>query len=119
MKLFAAGLGLLVIAGCTERVNVTVNCLMTAKGAECTLVQVKGKTEVEACWDFVVTCGNGGVVTADRACAKVGDGATVQHLIPSDHIHGGDTCAAKAGTPPRGTITHLTLNGEQTDQQGE
>ncbi len=112
MKL-AASLALVIAsAGCSEQVHVKVDCISTTEGATCTLIQDRGKTEVEVCWDFAVTCGNGSVVSADRACQKVGDGATVEHLITNDKLHGKEQCG---GTGPKGALKNITLNGEKSE----
>ena len=79
---------------------------------ECDVAQTKGKSEVEACWDFSVTCANGAVVTAPRTCQKVGDGKTVHTTIPADKLVGVDKCGGEG--KPTGTITNMTINGEKS-----
>jgi hypothetical protein len=78
MKLATLAL-VVALAGC-EQVKVHVNCETTAAPAiECTVQQTAGKSEVEVCWDFELTCANGNKVTAPRTCQKVKDGGTVNH----------------------------------------
>jgi hypothetical protein len=102
----------LFVTGCTEEVHVDVQCETTKTGVDCTLHQDKGKTEVETCWDFSVTCGNGAVVTAERSCGKVGNGATAKVQLPATKLHGLDKCETKDGTPPKATMANLTIDGK-------
>src|SRR5512138_2935136 len=96
--------------GCSEEVNVSVNCITTAAPAvECDVEQTKGKTEVEACWDFEIKCGNGAVVKAPHACQKVGGGAKVKHVTPADKLAGLDKCG---GEKPVATMSNMTINGK-------
>ena len=98
-------------AGCSEKVNVNVSCVTTAAPAvECDVTQTEGKSEVEVCWDFAVTCGNGAVVKAERTCQKVKDGATVKTTIGADKLTGIADCAGNS--PPTGKLENLTINGE-------
>lgn len=62
---------LALLAGCSEKVNVNVNCVTTAApSVECELKQTLGKSEVDVCWDFITTCANGAVVKAARTCQR-------------------------------------------------
>ncbi len=97
-------------AACSEQVSVHVNCVTTAAPAvECDVVQNAGKSEVEACWDFAVTCANGAQVKAERTCQKVKDGATVKVVIPAERLTGIDKCGGEGA--PKGEMSGLTLNG--------
>jgi len=101
----------LFLVGCSEQVHVSVNCVTVADPAvECTLVQKQGKTEVEVCWDFEVTCGNGAVVTAPKTCQRIGGGSTAKARIEADKLNGLGKCAGD--TPPKAVLSNLTLNGE-------
>jgi hypothetical protein len=98
------------LAGCSEEVNVSVNCITTtAPAVECDVEQTKGKTEVEACWDFEIKCGNGAVVKAPRACQKIGGGGKVKHVTPGDKLSGLDKCG---GSNPVATMTNMTIDGK-------
>jgi len=99
------------LVGCSEQVNVTVQCVTTAEpGVECDLAQVKGKSEVEVCWDFSVTCANGTKIDAPRSCAKVRNGGTTKYKIPGDKLANVDKCDGE----PKASVTNLTLNGERS-----
>jgi hypothetical protein len=100
----------IVLAGCTEEVNVAVNCITTDKpSVECDVEQTKGKAEVEACWDFQITCGNGAVVKAPNACQKIGGGGKVKHITPGDKLVGLDKCG---GTNPKAVLSNMTIDGK-------
>jgi len=109
---YALALVLFTVAACKgEDVSVHIDCITTATPAvECEVKQTKGKSEVEACWDFSVTCANGAVVTAARTCQKVGDGKTVHTTIPTDQLTGLDKCGGEG--KPTGTLTNMTINGK-------
>ena len=102
------------LAGCKgEEVLVHIDCISTAAPAiECNVSQTKGKTEVEACWDVSITCGNGGVVKAPRTCQKVKDGGTVKATITGDKLTGFDQCQAGSGGAPTAKLENMTLNGK-------
>lgn len=109
MKQFLLGcLVALAATGC-ESVNVHVNCQTTPDAVECTVHQTAGKAEVEACWDFTVTCGNGAKVTAPRTCQKVKDGGTEIVKIPLEKLSGVDKCA---GDAPKAELSNLTIDGK-------
>lgn len=102
-------------AGCSEDVSVNVACKTTAAPAvECDVAQRAGKSEVEVCWDFAVTCANGAEVKAERTCQKVKDGATVKAVIPADKLSGIDKCGGEG--PPVGKLSNMTLNGKPHEQ---
>jgi len=99
------------LAGCGEKVAVHVDCITTAAPAvECTVKQTQGKGEVEACWDFTVTCANGNVVKAARTCQKVKDGGEVKTTIAADKLTGLDQCGGSG--PPVAKVDHLTIDGK-------
>jgi len=107
----AAALAAVLATGWSESVNVSLSCVTTAApSVECTAQQTQGKSEVEACWDFEVACGNGTVVTAPRSCVKVKDGGTEKVTIPSDKLAGIDKCAGD--TKPVAKLSNTTLNGK-------
>jgi hypothetical protein len=105
-------LGLVVaLAGC-ESVKVSVDCVTVAGPAvNCDVKQTEGKSEVEVCWDFAVTCDNGTKVTAPRSCAKVKDGGTTHLVIPGDKLTDADKC----DSGPKATVSNLTLNGKKSE----
>lgn len=105
-------LALVLLAACKgEEVSVNVDCKTTAAPAvECDVTQTKGKSEVEACWDFSVTCANGAVVKAARTCQKVKDGGTVKTTITADKLDGIDKCGGDG--PPTGSMTNMTIDGK-------
>jgi hypothetical protein len=99
------------LGGCSEEVYVQVNCETVADPAVvCTAKQTKGKAEVEVCWDFIATCGNGTKVEAERACAKVKDGGTVTHRTEAPKLKNVDKCAGNAA--PTAIVTNMTINGK-------
>ena len=96
----------------SEDVKVDVNCVsVDTPAVECDVTQTQGKDEVEACWDFSVTCANGAVVTAPRTCLKVKDGGKGQTTIAADKLTGFDKCGGEG--KPTGKIENLTLNGKK------
>jgi hypothetical protein len=102
------------LAGCRgEEVLVHVDCKTTAEPSiECDVTQTKGKSEVEACWDVSVTCGNGAVVKAPHTCQKVKDGGTAKTTIPGDKLTGFDQCQAGSGGGPTAKLENMTINGK-------
>ncbi len=103
------------VAGCSEQVNVSVQCVTTAAATvECTATQTQGKSEVEACWGFEITCANGAVVKAPATCVKVKDGATEKVTVTKDKLTGVDNCGGDK--PPTGKLVNMTINGKPTDQ---
>ena len=108
LQLLAIVLG--VVTGCSqERVGVNVACEVK-KGpvVECVVAQTKGTAEVEACWDFKVTCAVSGAIEAPRTCAKIKGGETTTVTIPTDKIKVSATCEGKQ---EQGNA-NLTINGE-------
>lgn len=103
---------LVAFAGCKrETVKVEVLCA-TVEGpaVNCDVKQTEGKSEIEVCWDFSVTCNNGTKVDAPRSCTKVKDGGTTNYVIPGDKLVGAEKCDGG----PKATVTNLTINGEKT-----
>mgnify|MGYP000358402475 CR=1 FL=1 len=99
------------LAGCDETVGANVQCVTTGVPAvECDVAQTVGKSEIEVCWDFAVTCANGSEVKAERTCQKVKDGATVKTVIPKEKLAGVDQCGGDG--PPVGKMANLTINGK-------
>ena len=106
-----AFLALLLLAGC-EDVKVDVNCVTVAGPAvDCVVKQTKGKSEVDACWDFAVACGNGTSVVAPRTCQKVKDGGEAKVTIPGDKLPDVEKC----DRADKATLSNLTLNGKPAD----
>jgi hypothetical protein len=105
----------LALAGCRENVRAQVNCVTTAAPAvDCTVQQTQGKSEIDVCWDFAVTCANGTKVTAPRTCQKVKDGGTEKLTIPGDKLENVAQCAGDK--PPVGAISNLTINGKASTE---
>lgn len=108
MVLLGFGLG-----ACEEAVAIDVKCGTTwAPSIECDVSETLGKSEVEACWDYDLTCANGKHVTAERTCQKVADGNTVKTVIPAAKLTGYSQCGGD--TAPVGILSGLTLNGQRT-----
>lgn len=104
---------LFVLAGCNEKVNVHIDCITTAAPAvECTVKQTQGTSEVDVCWDFSVTCGNGTVVKAPNTCHKIKGGATEKVTIPGDKLTDIDKCA---GSNPQPKLENMTINGKKSE----
>jgi hypothetical protein len=111
MKQFFSVAFVVLAAGCGEDVSAHVDCITTAAPAvECDVKQTKGKSEIEVCWDFSVTCANGAVVKAPNTCQKVKDGATAKVTIPADKLDGIDKCGGDK--PPTGALSNMTINGK-------
>ena len=107
-------LTLVLAAGCSEKVNVSINCKTTAAPAvECVIKQTEGKSEVEVCWDFSATCRNGAIVKAARTCQKVKDGGEVTATITKDKLTDLDKCAGDG--PPQAKVENLTINGKSAE----
>jgi hypothetical protein len=68
------------------------------------LTQTKGKSEVEVCWDFSLSCPNGAEVKAARTCQKVKGGGT-----DLDKCGAGDGAASAK-------VENLTLNGQTPNE---
>jgi hypothetical protein len=114
MKGFAHSVALVLALGGCEQVKVNVNCETTAAPAvECTLQQTAGKSEVEVCWDFSLTCANGNKVTAPRTCQKVKDGGSAKVTVPGDKLEGVAKCGGDK--PPVGALTNMTIDGKKSE----
>ncbi len=112
MRISLTVIAALAIAGCTERVHVTVNCeTVQGPAVNCDVKQVEGKSEVEVCWDFSVTCKNGTTITPPRSCTKVKDGGTTRYVIEKDKLANAEKCDSE----PRAKVTNLTMNGKPTE----
>ena len=104
-------LALLLGSGCGEDVSAHVDCITTAAPAvECDVKQTKGKSEIDVCWDFAVTCANGAVVKAPNTCQKVKDGGSAKVTIAADKLDGIDKCGGDK--TPTGALTNMTINGK-------
>jgi hypothetical protein len=113
MKRAALGSILLLLAlgglPACENVSATVNCVTTAvPSVECEVKETDGKTEVEVCWDFSVTCKNGTKIVPPRSCTKVKDGGAVKYTIPADKLPNVAQCDGE----PKAEMTNLTINGK-------
>jgi hypothetical protein len=97
-----------------HKVGVRVDCeVPTTAAVECKVQQTQGKDEVEACWDFEVTCANGEVVGAPHTCAKVKDGGTEKVSINRDQLTNVDKCGGNGA--PTAKVSNLTINGKQAE----
>lgn len=103
----------LCLTACTERVGVAVNCEAAAPAIECTVKQLKGKSEVEVCWDYSATCENGVVIKPPRACAKVKDGGATTMTIGGDKLPNIDKCEGTKA--PTSVVENITLNGKKPE----
>lgn len=97
----------------SEPTKVDVNCETTKDGLDCTVKQTMGKAEAEACWDFIVTCGNGTQVKPPRLCAKVKDGGSTKLSTPRDKLAGIESCGGDQ--PPTAKVENLTIDGRTPD----
>lgn len=108
---------LLLLAACEVKVTtptkVDVNCETTKEGVECEAKQSIGTSEVEACWDFIVTCANGELVKAPHMCAKVKDGGTAKAVMANDKLVNRDKCGGDK--PPTGKVENFTIDGKTPD----
>jgi hypothetical protein len=102
---------LLAFAGCKrESVKVQVLCeTVEGPAVNCNVTQTEGKSEIEVCWDFSVTCTNGTKIDVPHSCTKVKDGGTTPYVIPGDKLVGAEKCDGG----PKATVTNLTINGEK------
>jgi hypothetical protein len=107
----ALALSIAVLATGCESVKVNVNCLTTKDSTvECTVQQTQGKGEVEACWDFEVTCPNGTIVKAPRMCQKVSGGGTQKTTVAADKLKDLDKCGGDGQA--KAALSNLTLDGK-------
>lgn len=97
----------------TMPTKVDVNCETTKEGVDCTAKQTAGTSEVEACWDFLVTCANGEIVKAPHMCAKVKDGGMTKTLMTNDKLVNRDKCGGDG--PPTGKVENFTIDGRTPD----
>lgn len=107
-------LALVALGGCTitEPVKVAVNCATNKTNSlECSVTQTQGKSEVEACWDFAITCGNGTIVKAPKTCQKVKEGGTEKVTVPADKLTNLERCAGDA----KAAISGLMINGKPAE----
>jgi hypothetical protein len=111
VQIIAVG-ALFAFAGCKrENVKVEVLCeTVEGPAVNCDVKQTEGKSEIDVCWDFSVTCANGTKVDAPRSCTKVKDGGTTKHVIPGDKLTNVEKCDGE----PKATVSNLTINGEKT-----
>lgn len=106
---------LLIVSAC-GRDKVNVNCATNETTVECAVQQVQGKDEVEACWDFAITCANNTVVKAPRMCTKVRGGGTETATISADKLIGMDKCGGTGS--PTAAMSNLTINGKPATNEG-
>ncbi|HTM19877.1 MAG TPA: hypothetical protein VL172_05195 [Kofleriaceae bacterium] len=97
-----------------HKVGVRVDCeVPTQEAVECTVEQTQGKDEIEACWDFEITCANGEVVGAPNTCTKVKDGGKEKVTIGRDKLTNADKCGGKG--QPTAKVSNLTINGKKAE----
>jgi hypothetical protein len=103
---------ILLLGGGCEPVAVSVNCATLSQAAvECTVQQVQGTAETEACWDFAIECPNGVVAKAPRMCTKVSGGGTETVSVAADKLTGMDKCSGKG--EPKAVMSNLTIDGKE------
>lgn len=110
MKTIHACIALLVLAGCMEPTEVSVNCETNKDGVECEAKQTKGKGEAKACWDFTVECEGDVKVEAPNTCVTLKNGGTEKATIPMDKLKNADKCTKSTGAK----VSKLTINGQET-----
>ncbi len=99
--------GLLFALGCSEEHNVSINCVGTAEGFQCTGVHDQGSGAINACWTVNVTCANG-TTTSGSGCADFQGGETVTTLIPMSDFPGSEQCDRATSTDVvSGAVTAL------------
>lgn len=101
----------LVLAGCKgEEVAATVNCKVNeGPSIDCAVVQTKGKSEIEVCWDFFVDCPGGAKLEAERTCQKIKDGGARNVNIPAEKIK----ITGKCESDPKPQLVNMTINGKE------
>ena len=108
---------LLAAAGCKqERVMAKVNCEVVAgtggaPAVECTAQQTQGKTDVEVCWDFKVTCDSGATLVTPHTCTHVANGGTSKTTIPGDKL----TITGNCTGAKHGSLGTLTIDGKPSE----
>jgi hypothetical protein len=102
----------LVVAACNrEEVAALVNCEVTEGPAvECAAKQTKGRSAIEVCWDFSVTCANNATLEATHICQKLQDGGARNVVVPTEKLKMSGACDGEA----KGAVTNLTINGKAT-----
>lgn len=90
MKILCASALILAFAassGCKTQVAATVECKVSdGPKVECSILQTKGKAEIEVCWDFNVACANGSTLNATNHCGIVKDGGTKSVTIATSEL---------------------------------
>ena len=109
-SLLVVVLAVLAVAACKgEDVSATVNCKVNeGPSIECAVVQTKGKSEIDVCWDFVLECPGGAKLEAERTCQKIKDGGARNVTIPAEKIK----ITGKCERDPRGQLFNMTINGK-------
>ena len=111
MKQYVLLVGLLAL-GCREEVNALVNCAAKeGPTVECTVKQVKGKSEMEVCWQFKSVCANKASLETERTCTKLKDGGEKTVTIATDKIKISGACEGQ----PNATIEGMTINGQTVE----
>ena len=111
MKTIHACFAFLLLAGCMEPMEVSVNCETNKEGGvDCEAKQVKGKGEAKACWDFTVECEGDVKVEAPNTCVTLKGGGSEKATIPAKDLKNADKCTKSTGAK----VSKLTINGEET-----
>ena len=105
---------MLALAGCKgEEVAATVNCkALDGPLVECAVVQTKGKSEIEVCWDFHVDCPGGATLETERTCQKLKDGGARNVTIPAEKIKINGECKSD----PKPALSNMTINGKPSQR---
>ncbi len=101
---------LILITACKgEEVAALVNCEVTAGPAlECSIKQTKGRSEIDVCWDFSVTCANQATLEANHICQKLRDGAARNITVAADKLKITGRCEGEM----KAAVTNMTINGD-------
>jgi hypothetical protein len=75
-------------------------------GVSCDVKRTGGSNKVEACWDLVITCNNGGVMTGAGCAILDGDEQQTKQKMPVDAFDNQDGCDA----PKSGAVQDLVVN---------
>lgn len=94
-----------------EEVAALVNCeVKEGPTVECAVKQTKGRSEIDVCFDFSVTCANGAALEANHICQKLKDGGARNVVVPTDKIETKGACEGATNA----AVTNMTINGKAT-----
>jgi hypothetical protein len=101
-----------VVAACTHEVAALVDCEVTeGPVVECAAKQTQGRSAIEVCWDFSVTCANQATLEAKRICQRLQDGGARNVMVPTARLKMSGACEGEA----KGAVTNMTINGKATN----